>query len=313
MNDIRFDELKNFEVPESWVETALNIPSKNYKPAPPIKLYRFAAGIAACVVIAVAVMLTTLFGINQNVNLIAPDPDPSQADSISGGVFQSTTDVTGPTSEIPPVYSTEDNQTATAVTEPSEIANSKSSRQGTAAESEKAKAQTSDGTNSNSAISKQNPASSGAIPQKPTGSDKTSPTAQNVEPAAEEPSAQNPTPKPTENNTPQPETKAPSNYDYPDSFISYSFSAYVDKSLAQNSVYCRIVDENGNIMESMPMYSSGRKVTRQNAGNNKIRLTYFSYTKLNNGKEYSVIFYNAQGTVLKQGTVVIGNNAGYEI
>lgn len=316
MNEFDFEKLKNIKIdfPESWVENALEIPSKEHKKPAPILFYRYAAGIAACVVMGLAVILTMIFGIGKNnVSLTKPDTDYSSGYSVTpDGTIPSGTGDYNASSENAPVISGADNGTSPAVTEPyenSESGNSNSIQKGTSYANGKSKAYSSDSPNPNSVNSKQKPYTSDNIPQKSTESDEEMPPEQTAEPAEEESSAQNP----TEENSPPPETKAPSDYDYPDVLISYSFSTYVDKSLAQNSVYCRIVDENNNNTESMPLYSSGRKVSRQNAGNNKIHLTYVSFNKLIVGKEYSVIFYNAQGTVLKQGTVRIGNYAAYEI
>ena len=64
MDEFKFDELKKFSVPESWLNKALEIPSKKPKAAPKFKFYRYAAAIAACVVIAAAVTLTVMFGFN---------------------------------------------------------------------------------------------------------------------------------------------------------------------------------------------------------------------------------------------------------
>lgn len=316
MNEFDFEKLKNIKIdfPESWVENALEIPSKEHKKPAPILFYRYAAGIAACVVMGLAVILTMIFGIGKNnVSLTKPDTDYSSGYSVTpdGTIPSGTGDYNAPTDNLPVIFGT-DNGTSPAVTEPyeySESGNSSSIQKGTSYANGKSKAYLSDSANPNSVNSKQKPDTSDNIPQKSTESDEEMTPEQTAEPAEEESSAQNP----TEENSPPPETKAPSDYDYPDVFISYSFSTYVDKSLAQNSVYCRIVDENNNNTESMPLYSSGRKVSRQNAGNNKIHLTYVSFNKLIVGKEYSVIFYNAQGTVLKQGTVRIGNYAAYEI
>ena len=316
MNEFDFEKLKNIKIdfPESWVENALEIPSKEHKKPAPILFYRYAAGIAACVVMGLAVILTMIFGIGKNnVSLTKPDTDYSSGYSVTpDGTIPSGTGDYNASSENAPVISGADNGTSPAVTEPyenSESGNSNSIQKGTSYANGKSKAYSSDSPNPNSVNSKQKPYTSEKKKKKNTESDEEMPPEQTAEPAEEESSAQNP----TEENSPPPETKAPSDYDYPDVFISYSFSTYVDKSLAQNSVYCRIVDENNNNTESMPLYSSGRKVSRQNAGNNKIHLTYVSFNKLIVGKEYSVIFYNAQGTVLKQGTVRIGNYAAYEI
>lgn len=317
MNEFDFEKLKNIKIdfPESWVENALEIPSKEHKKPAPILFYRYAAGMAACVVMGLAVILTMFFGIGKNnVSLTKPDTDYSSGYSVTpdGTIPSGTGDYNAPTDNLPVIFGT-DNGTSPAVTEPYEYsensddkANPAAKPNGQSANRQAARGGTQNNGNGNKA---QNATASSGDTQPLTDSPTEPPVTQEPPDETVEPWY----PPPTEENSPPPETKAPSDYDYPDVFISYSFSTYVDKSLAQNSVYCRIVDENNNNTESMPLYSSGRKVSRQNAGNNKIHLTYVSFNKLIVGKEYSVIFYNAQGTVLKQGTVRIGNYAAYEI
>ncbi len=75
MDEFKFDELKNFSVPESWLNKALEIPSKKPKAALKFKFYRYVAAIAACVVIAAAVTLTVMFGFNNEINLTNPEPE----------------------------------------------------------------------------------------------------------------------------------------------------------------------------------------------------------------------------------------------
>ena len=120
MENYNCNQLKNIEIPEGWIENALNIPSKNNEVPVPVRLYRYAAGIAACIVIAAAVMFSTLFGINKNVRLTDPHPNPSQADNISGGTSSDTTDSTISPSGIPPALFGAESQNLTVVTEPSE-------------------------------------------------------------------------------------------------------------------------------------------------------------------------------------------------
>ena len=73
MDKYNCDQLKNIKVPEKWIENALNVPNETQKrPLAPVMFYRFAAGIAACVVIAAAVTISLMFGINKNVDMTAP-------------------------------------------------------------------------------------------------------------------------------------------------------------------------------------------------------------------------------------------------
>ena len=58
--DFNCNQLKNIEIPEQWVNNALEIPSNAPKPVTVIRkkrYYRYAAAIAACLVIAAAVVV----------------------------------------------------------------------------------------------------------------------------------------------------------------------------------------------------------------------------------------------------------------
>ena len=76
MKKVNFDNLTNIEVPDSLIKSALNVPNDNPKrPFLPVRFHRFAAGIAACVVIAAAVTLSLMFGFHNDVDLTNPDSD----------------------------------------------------------------------------------------------------------------------------------------------------------------------------------------------------------------------------------------------
>ncbi|MDO4882310.1 MAG: hypothetical protein Q3975_03075, partial [Oscillospiraceae bacterium] len=124
MNEFDFEKLKNIKIdfPESWVENALEIPSKEHKKPAPILFYRYAAGIAACVVMGLAVILTMIFGIGKNnVSLTKPDTDYSSGYSVTpdGTIPSGTGDYNAPTDNLPVIFGT-DNGTSPAVTEPYE-------------------------------------------------------------------------------------------------------------------------------------------------------------------------------------------------
>ena len=83
MDKFSFDSLKNIEVPESWIENALNSSKEKRKYVIPKRFYYFAASAAACVIIGAAVIFSLIFGINKNVDLTEPSPgSPSKADLI---------------------------------------------------------------------------------------------------------------------------------------------------------------------------------------------------------------------------------------
>ena len=96
------NQLKNIEVPEQWVNKALEIPSKAPKAAPQKSYYRYVAAIAASVVLASAVIIFVMFGMNKNVNLTNPISDsPSKSDSFNSESKPDSTDNTNPSGKSP--------------------------------------------------------------------------------------------------------------------------------------------------------------------------------------------------------------------
>ena len=132
MDKYNCDQLKNIKVPEKWIENALNVPNEPQKrPLAPVMFYRFAAGIAACVVIAAAVTLSLMFGINKNVDMTAPNPNtPSRSDSIDSVTSPTSAPNVSSPSKTPPQLSEDGAQGSAAVTEPAEAEKSKNGGNG---------------------------------------------------------------------------------------------------------------------------------------------------------------------------------------
>lgn len=309
MNEFNFNELKNFEVPESWVENALNIPSKNKKAASPILFYRFAAGITACVVLGVAVTLSLVFGIGDNVKLTAPNPnDQSPENQI---VVSTDPDGTGHTdpSGRSSVFTGRDEQSTTAVTEPSENGTngySKTKQQGTAPANKKSKTQSPDGTKPNSGNSKQNPISSDTQPG--TG-----------ENATQAPDVQDPTddlPEPCIDPTNEPWVEPTWQ---PPCENNYSFTATVESSLAQGDIYCRVTDKNGTTFGIGGLFDKTRLVYKYDVGGGNTVLIFDAYERpgyygrIEFGESYNVIFYNAIGETIRQGRVTVYYDEYYAV
>lgn len=276
MDEFNFDKLKNIEVPESWIENALNSPKEKRRYVIPRRFYYFAASAAACLIIGTAVIFSLMFGINKDISLTALDPQsPSNADLV---VEQNTVTDSSTPSTAPSKKSGAEAQISTSLTEPSE--NSAETKEKTA-------------TTKSKEPNKQNTAKPGSkANQKPTEPDKTEAQTNAVETETQE--TQKPVPKPTDSHQGE-------------ASLDFYFMANVDSKAALGSIYCRIEDENGVV-------SKGRALKYDyETEENETRLTYIKYLKLTVGMPYTVVFYNSQGTVIAQGTVVIGNSSDYWI
>lgn len=294
MDKYNCDQLKNIKVPEKWIENALNVPNEPTKrPLAPVWIYRFAAGIAACVVIAAAVTLSLMFGINKNVDMTAPNPNtPSRSDSI--------VDVTSPTSapdvsspsKTPPLLSGESAQGSAAVTEPAEAGESESGESGspTAAQNNKKQSNTKPQTpaKSNSGGKKQAETSTDAAGEKETAEEQTTIDIKSLDPGnwalGGLPDDQ---PKPTRP---------------PASTVSgCRFLTSVDKKAAEgNSYYCKIQDGSGSVIGS----GAAQKCDWGNP-DWPIDLKFTANFVLYYDRNYTVTFYNSRGETVWSGTVYL--------
>lgn len=295
MDKFNFEQIKNFEVPESWVEGALNLRNEKKKKPFFLRYYQYTIGFAAALLIAVGVSLFMFFGTGSNSRVAIPSQNPqstTQALSPSGGSTVYGTDSTNPSAE------NKDKITGAIVTEPSETDisgnPSKSNRQTSTSPSGSTKP------NSQSASTH-------------TGEDTPSETQQgqtdsNIpKPATEPPETQAPTqyyPPPTEEPTDEPGEPAT---EEPAIESTLTFTAYVDSGIVDGNIYCRIENMNGNIIGIGGLYSESRRARKISSGN-KTQLYYshtYDYFEVQYESYYTVKFYNSNGEVIKQGTVYI--------
>ena len=299
MEEFNFEQLKNIEVPQRCIEKALKIPAESKKSASPVMLYRFAAGIAACVVIAAAVTLSLMTGINKNVDMTAPDPEnPSRSELVSNETGPSSIDGISSPSKTPPLLFGADSQSSTAVTEPAESSAKVSGANGTKNPKQKS-ASTASGNNKAQAPTKSrsNNGSSSQNPNDPY----------NTDPNGDEPSTEvDVYTYPDEERTEQPTTLAPftdpcvdnptqPNYNDNRTFIFY---IVVFNGQAKGDVYCKVEDSNGNVV------SSG--LAAKNPYGGKMQLSYSVSMIVSAPKQFTVTFYNSN-EIIKQGTVTVFN------
>ena len=296
MEEFNFEQLKNIEVPQRCIEKALKIPAESKKSASPVRLYRFAAGIAACVVIAAAVTLSLMTGINKDVDMTAPDPEnPSRSELVSNGTGPSSADDISSPSKTPPLLYGADSQSSTAVTEPAESSANGSGANGTKNSKQKS-ASTSNGSNKAQAPTKSK-SNNGSNSQKSNVSDKT-----DNEPFTEveiytdsdagktyEPTTLTPFTDPCVDNPTQP------NYNDNRTFIFY---IVVFNGQAKGDVYCKVEDSSGTVV------SSG--LAAKNPYGGKMQLSYSVSMIVSAPKQFTVTFYNSN-EIIKQGTVTVFN------
>ena len=267
MDEFKFDELKNFSVPESWLNKALEIPSKKPKAAPKFKFYRYAAAIAACVVIATAATLTVMFGFNNEINLT--NPEPEKPANIIPTVETTVSETSGNTESLTEISteksSVEIRQSTTSI-EPAE-------NKADAFENGNSKKQIPKSTEPNEITSESTTQSS--------IDEKTEPvTVPCVEGSTQTSSA------------PQGEKRC---------YVETS----VTPELADGNIYCRLEDSDGNVIGNSGLYSESRLAKKQTGKNGTVILSYtFDNAKELDGKTLAVVFYNAKGEIIKKSMFV---------
>lgn len=291
MKKLNFDNLTNIEVPESLIKSALNVPNEIPKRAFfPVRFHHFAAGIAACVVIAAAVIFSLMFGLHRNIDMTAPDT-PSRTDSLNDSIESTSIPNVSVPSTPPPSLSGEEAHSGSLSTDPVESA-----------------------------------ADSKSIPQimsQADGNAVQAPEVKKPDTSNQKPAQTNPQPseaepvntEPEENEPPQTEPEVePTTEDQGDeplgSVIELWFKTRVDSRFIQGNAYCRIEDEYGNILGSTDLYDSSRRVYETPVYNNRVELLFMDSAnfKLVRDNTYSVIFYDSRGRILKQGLVFINPN-----
>ena len=314
MNEFDFEKLKNIKIdfPESWVENALEIPSKEHKKPAPVPFYRYAAGIAACVVMGLAVILTMIFGIGKNnVSLTKPDTDYSPGYSVTpDGTIPSGTGDYNASSENAPVIFGTDNSASLIVTEPSENSDINNDNKNPAAKpgSQSANRQAArGGTQNNGNGNKAQNATASSGDTQPLTDSPTEP------PVTEEPPEETVEPwypPPTEYYPPSTETPTVE----PAIEGELSFFTIADASSVSGYVYCRLEDKNGNVQGNGGLFSNSRRTQKyKTAYADQVILIYDCYYDIDYFKTYTVIFYNSNGDVIKQRTLMIEEPTSYQI
>lgn len=267
MDEFKFDELKNFSVPESWLNKALEIPSKKPKAAPKFKFYRYAAAIAACVVIAAAVTSTVMFGFNNEINLTNPELEkPANIIPTVETTVSETSGNTEALTEISTEKSSVEIRQSTTSIEPAEnkadtFENGNSKKQ--IPKSTEPKEITSESTTQSSIDEKTEPVTVPCV----EGSTQTS-------------------------SAPQGEKRC-----YAETTVT--------PELADGNIYCRLEDSDGNVIGDSGLFSESRLAKKQTGKNGTVILSYtFDNAKELDGKTLAVVFYNAKGEIIKKSKFV---------
>ena len=288
MSEFNFDNMKNVDIPESWVDGALNVPKDLKTPFPFLKyskIIAFAASIVLVCCLSVALFLVT------NSKQAVPPVKNDETNFISQ------------------VHKSTDNAESTeSVTENKPQSDSTASTQPeTQSQKENETAQPTDKDEEPTDSSESKPVEKPEKPEKPK------PTENTVKPTK---------PIPTENAT-EPVLEVPpdgpfvepdTELSYVDSYSSGKIIAKVHKDELRDSIYCRVYDSNGNLVGDNNLYSNSKRagivmgIEDIESGNNDFNTVEYKTEKLgtylSSGKYY-VVFYDNLGANICSGYINI--------
>lgn len=291
MSEFNFDKMKNIDIPESFVERALNIPTEKKYPVIFLK-YSKTIAFAASFVLVCCLSVALFFITNKNE---AAPPVKSSETQYSTNVQINPTDAENSQSEEQPKGDSTDSaetetQPVTEVFETVEPTEENSVDDGESS--------------SNSVPLKPNkhPENTDYVKPKPT---------QNIE----KPTKPKPTQKPTINLEEEPPNDAPPDDTESKSYISKfsdgKITAEIHYSDNSEAVYCRLYDSRGCIVGDRDLYSSKREAVEvDKISTDDSEYSTYEYKiadlgeNLNKGT-YEVVFYNEIGIFLCNGYITI--------
>ena len=314
MNNKNFDRLKNIEVPESWIENAINIPNvvPKKKPLAFPRINRYLAAVA-CLVLVCSVSLVIALRMDKDV--IPTKPMISNKDN-------SNNETTAPTNEgnVPPVINTEEPTEKPVIETTNEQEEKPTDENGATQEPLDPNGK---------------PSNPDTNPSEPTDRPETPPTPPldgegELDPPTSAPTPEptyEPTPEPTPEPDPEPDPEAPEDAPtvevYPDDpalpppssptpqypsygnppagsdvFIEINVNKIPNYSPSNKIyIYCEVRDPDGITLGSQNLFSAEKLVTIFKVSDNYAYCAYSiknHYTLTKHGR-YTAYFYDANG------------------
>lgn len=292
MSEKNFNSISNFEVPQSWIDGALNIPTTPHSKKPVVFFVKHSGVIAsaACIVLVCVMSLFLFFMTKDGATVRIDSNKTSQTDSNTDKV---TNNPTNPDEDY--VYP--------LVVDPSQFAT------------------TLDGEVVTPTLPFENPTLAPTdVPSEPDITEK--PTSAPVDPPTEEPTdvpTEEPTAVPTEDPTITP--TGPVEYpsapptDPPTEPVDYEnigIHGRVDttKLTGSKKVYCKLYDPNGSLMGDSNLFASSHLAINGITDPSITVVHYYPYRHLDisiSGR-YTYVFYNEAGEELKKSSTYLEAN-----
>lgn len=285
MKDINFNNMRDIEIPDSWVQKALDVPQKKHTLIVTFSQRTKLIASAACLVF-VCVMVLMMSHDTPQVNIKSESTSATYATDLSEQTELTTKNHTNGTQlNTSKPYK---KPSAADVTEPTE------------------KTQMASKNTQETKESAANPTST-VRPTSAVHSEATEPT---ENPTTVE--TQKPTQKPTEKPTQKP-TEKPTEKPTDDGYLGVTsvncnavFSR--DNLAGVNKVYCKICTVDGRLLGDSNLYSNQHLAYMTELKNGMIMATYDpeSFGIILQSGRYVYYFYNAYGTTISSGTITLG-------
>lgn len=309
MSDKNFDSIKNFEVPQSWIDSALSVPQTAPRKKPIVFLHfsRYATAVASFMLVCVLSVVVFMLHDDSVVPVDKPISTQSTTVTDSTDVKKETKkdNATTATSKKGVSAQSKKPTAKSGNTEPTEKPTQKAQKpddsKGHPKPSTQEKTESTQGTDMQGAT----------IPtQNKTETPTTEPTEKPTQKPTQRPT-QRPTQKPTVKPTQKP-TQKPTNSAGGDGFnsvesVSCSDSFSVSKLVGSGKVYCSVYSSSGKLVGDSNLFSSQHLATIDYKTSSVVLVSYDPTSKgllLSQGR-YTYSFYNENGVVVAQGYLTV--------
>lgn len=284
MSEFNFDKMKNVEIPDSWVDGALNVEKEPKTPFPFLKYSKIVA-FAASIVLVCSLSIAFFFITNSKKAVpsvkVQETVFSSEVQNYSEN-FESTENVAGKNEKIDDDSTQAESQKSEETAEPSEYSENPTEKEETKSEKPE----------------KPKPTQKVEKPTKPT---KPIPTENATEPVLEVPPD-------------GPFVEPDANSSYVESYSSGKIVAKVYKDDISYEIYCRIYDNNGNMIGNDNLYSNSKRAgivmsTESGEGTEaNYNLVEYDTAKLGTNLSvgsYYVVFYDNSGKDICNGYIYV--------
>lgn len=261
MSEFNFDNMKNVDIPDSWIDGALNIPPKA-TPTPFVYRYSKIIAFAASIVLVCSLSVALFFVTNDN-----PVVPPIKNDETECNTFAQEAYSTAESSVGVIIKETRNNNTTEVVQTDEETVfeSSTENKKPTSFKLEKTEPTEFCKPSTNGSI--ENDEDDGRIPSNPDSAPDSKPNPNPNKPrptqSGEKPTSRPATEKPDPPNSPTYSPDPPNGPEAEGSYVkSYEagiITAKIHKKDLSEMMYCRIYDKNGNIIGDSNLFSNSKK------------------------------------------------------